>query len=422
MAASEASHRRYHRYICCLCALLFFLSAGRLPCPGDRSACPNENRDGVLSGGCFWGVEAVFERLKGVTGRRLRVRGGKRATAHYEMVGTGRTGHAESVADHLRPVADLVRQARSRSSSRSRTIRHSSTARVPTRARNIGRPSSMPPTSRSASPRHTSSNSIRRRCSSIRSSRRSRRWQGFYAAEDYHQDYIAHNPGNPYVVYNDLPKLASSTRNTPTCREKALTMDPRLQTRHRPLQPARILRLPRGARRDLDSRARSAPPLPPGGDPLRRRVLSRPAWQPPRRDSPAPQGTSQTRRIPAGSAKASTPRSSLATARPPSNGPRPARRSTTIPDPRRTNRARRLIPFAHGPPPVSSRRRRPALRGMRAQDDLLRRTWSARWIAVPDAPPDRLRRLPFPPNLRSRPPSRSASSCTPAATIATSYS
>ena len=44
--------------------------------------------------------------------------------------------------------------------------------------------------------------------------------QGFYAAEDYHQDYIAHNPGNPYVIYNDLPKLASSRRSTPTCLKK----------------------------------------------------------------------------------------------------------------------------------------------------------------------------------------------------------
>src|ERR1700686_537999 len=51
----------------------------------------------VLAGGCFWGVEAVFEHLNGVTGVVSGYAGGSANTAHYEMVGTGRTGHAESV-------------------------------------------------------------------------------------------------------------------------------------------------------------------------------------------------------------------------------------------------------------------------------------------------------------------------------------
>ena len=51
----------------------------------------------VFAGGCFWGVEAVFERLKGVSDVVSGYAGGNQSTAHYEMVGTGRTGHAESV-------------------------------------------------------------------------------------------------------------------------------------------------------------------------------------------------------------------------------------------------------------------------------------------------------------------------------------
>ena len=51
----------------------------------------------VLAGGCFWGVEAVFEHLKGVADVVSGYAGGSPDTAHYEMVGTGRTGHAESV-------------------------------------------------------------------------------------------------------------------------------------------------------------------------------------------------------------------------------------------------------------------------------------------------------------------------------------
>ena len=51
----------------------------------------------VLAGGCFWGVEAVFENLRGVSSVVSGYAGGSKNTAHYEIVGTGRTGHAESV-------------------------------------------------------------------------------------------------------------------------------------------------------------------------------------------------------------------------------------------------------------------------------------------------------------------------------------
>ncbi len=64
----------------------------------------------VLAGGCFWGVQAVFEHTKGVTKAVSGYAGGKKDTAHYEMVGTGRTGHAESVSGHVRSAADFVRQ------------------------------------------------------------------------------------------------------------------------------------------------------------------------------------------------------------------------------------------------------------------------------------------------------------------------
>src|SRR5258708_20231924 len=73
------------------------------------SALPNPNVDEplakakgqqtiVLSGGCFWGVQAVFEHVKGVTGVTAGYAGGRPETAHYEIVSTGTTGHAESVS------------------------------------------------------------------------------------------------------------------------------------------------------------------------------------------------------------------------------------------------------------------------------------------------------------------------------------
>src|SRR5713226_8594951 len=63
----------------------------------DIPPSTHQQETAVLAGGCFWGVEAVFERLKGVSDVVSGYAGGNQSTAHYETVGTGRTGHAESV-------------------------------------------------------------------------------------------------------------------------------------------------------------------------------------------------------------------------------------------------------------------------------------------------------------------------------------
>ena len=69
-----------------------------IPAPAvDQSAAPHSETI-VLAGGCFWGVQAVFQHTKGVTSAISGYAGGEKQTAHYEMVGGGRTGHAESVA------------------------------------------------------------------------------------------------------------------------------------------------------------------------------------------------------------------------------------------------------------------------------------------------------------------------------------
>ena len=75
------------------------LSAAGFPAPAMDAApvAGRQSATAVLSGGCFWGVEAVFERLKGVSNVVSGFAGGAKATAHYEIVSTGMTGHAESV-------------------------------------------------------------------------------------------------------------------------------------------------------------------------------------------------------------------------------------------------------------------------------------------------------------------------------------
>jgi peptide-methionine (S)-S-oxide reductase len=72
------------------------LGAASFPDP-PNSAAAKGTESVVLAGGCFWGVEAVFERLKGVTDTAAGYSGGAKGTAHYEVVSSGRTGHAESV-------------------------------------------------------------------------------------------------------------------------------------------------------------------------------------------------------------------------------------------------------------------------------------------------------------------------------------
>src|ERR1051325_947104 len=77
--------------------MLFLLAGAEFPAPVVDPPAATPKATAVLAGGCFWGVEAVFEKLKGVTGVVSGYAGGQAGTAHYEMVGTGRTGHAESV-------------------------------------------------------------------------------------------------------------------------------------------------------------------------------------------------------------------------------------------------------------------------------------------------------------------------------------
>ncbi len=83
-----------------------------IPPPAQDEAAPASaaTQTVVLAGGCFWGVQAVFQYTKGVTSAVAGYSGGTKETAHYEMVGTERTGHAELVAGDVRSAANLLRQ------------------------------------------------------------------------------------------------------------------------------------------------------------------------------------------------------------------------------------------------------------------------------------------------------------------------
>jgi peptide-methionine (S)-S-oxide reductase len=160
----------------------------------------------VLAGGCFWGLQGMFEHVQGVTRVVAGYSGGDKSTAHYEMVGTERTGHAESVEITFDPKkvsygqllrlffsvahdpTELDRQGPDRGPSYRSEIFYAS----PSQER-IARAYVQQLTKAKvfASPIVTKIEPLK----------------GFFAAEDYHQDYLIHNPHQPYIVYNDLPKI-----------------------------------------------------------------------------------------------------------------------------------------------------------------------------------------------------------------------
>ncbi|MBV9759523.1 MAG: peptide-methionine (S)-S-oxide reductase MsrA [Acidobacteriaceae bacterium] len=168
----------------------------------------------VLAGGCFWGVEGVFERVKGVTNVVSGFAGGEKATAHYETVSTGRTGHAESVLISFDPAQITYGQL---------LKIYFSVAHDPTELNRQGPDTG---TQYRSSIFYMSDEQKKIAQAYIQQLDAAKVFsrpivtqvvplRGFYAAENYHQHYLDNNPNNPYIVYNDLPKLAALKKQYP---------------------------------------------------------------------------------------------------------------------------------------------------------------------------------------------------------------
>jgi peptide-methionine (S)-S-oxide reductase len=165
----------------------------------------------VLAGGCFWGVQAVFQYTKGVTSAVAGYSGGTKETAHYEMVGTERTGHAESVQVTFDP----------RQISYGKILQiYFSVAHNPTELNYQGPDSG--PSYRSAI---FYANDEQKRIAEAYIAQldqahvfkapivtKLEAFKGFYPAEDYHQDFLVTHPTYPYIVINDQPKVGNLKR------------------------------------------------------------------------------------------------------------------------------------------------------------------------------------------------------------------
>lgn len=180
------------------------------PAPGSGPA----SEVAVLAGGCFWGVQGVFQHVNGVTNAVSGYAGGEQKTAHYEIVSSGRTGHAESV----QVTFDPRRISYGRILQIYFSVVHDPTQLnrqgpdVGTQYRSAIFPAN-PEQARIARAYIAQLNQARvfgaAIVTKIEPDRR------FYPAEDYHQDFLAKHPGYPYIVYNDLPKIDDLKRLFP---------------------------------------------------------------------------------------------------------------------------------------------------------------------------------------------------------------
>ena len=208
--------------------LLMVILAGVVACnAGDRSAAniPGPVVDAalatakgeqtlVVAGGCFWGIQAVYQHVKGVINATSGYSGGAASTAEYELVSNGDTGHAESVKITYDPsritYGQLLRV-------------FFSVAHDPTQLNRQG-----PDTGAQyrSSIFYSSDEQKRIAEAYIAQLEKTKVFprpivtqvvplKAFYPAEAYHQDYAAHHPDNPYIVYNDAPKVANLRQQFP---------------------------------------------------------------------------------------------------------------------------------------------------------------------------------------------------------------
>jgi peptide-methionine (S)-S-oxide reductase len=193
-------------------------AASHMPLPAPNAdaslAKASGKQTAVFAGGCFWGTQAVFERVKGVLKTTTGYSGGSASSATYDQVTTETTGHAESVQVVFDPskitYGELLRI-------------FFSVAHDPTQ---LNRQGPDVGTSYRSAIFYANDEQKRLATSYIQQLDHAHIFpgpivtqvvplKGFYRAEDYHQDYALHNPDNPYILVCDRPKIAALKEQFP---------------------------------------------------------------------------------------------------------------------------------------------------------------------------------------------------------------
>ncbi len=218
------------RRLLCTLAVASFLTLANAqeamrttPIPAAQNDAPLAAKHGkataVFAGGCFWGTQAVFERVKGVIDTTAGYSGGSAATAHYNDVTTETTGHAESVRVVYDPSKITYGQL----------LRiFFSVAHDPTQLNRQG--NDVGPSYRSVifygdEEQHRIADAYIKQLDAAHVYSRPIVTQvvplkAFYAGEDYHQDYALKNPDNPYIEVCDRPKIAALKQQFPELFQK----------------------------------------------------------------------------------------------------------------------------------------------------------------------------------------------------------
>jgi peptide-methionine (S)-S-oxide reductase len=191
-------------------------TTAKIPDPTQDAplAATKGEQTAVFAGGCFWGIQAVFQHVKGVISATSGYAGGEARTAHYEMVSTGETGHAESVKVIYDPSKVTYGQL---------LKVFFAVAHDPTELNRQGPDSG---TQYRSAIFYAGEEQKRIAEAYINQLNQAKVFDGpivtqviafhsFYKAEDYHQDYAIHHPNDPYIAINDLPKVENLRRQLP---------------------------------------------------------------------------------------------------------------------------------------------------------------------------------------------------------------
>ncbi len=187
-----------------------------LPTPAyDPQSAIGGEQQLVVAGGCFWGVQGVFQRVKGVSRAVSGYAGGARETAHYDRVSRGDTSHAEAVEITYDPklvsLGELLRV-------------YFSVAHDPTQLNRQGPDAGAQYRSAIFVANVVQERVARDYIAQLSSAKAFSApivtalepLKAFYPAEAYHQDYLVRHPAQPYIVYNDLPKIDNLKRLFPS--------------------------------------------------------------------------------------------------------------------------------------------------------------------------------------------------------------
>jgi len=181
----------------------------------DEPASSARSETAIFAGGCFWGVQGVFQHVEGVTNAVSGYAGGEQKTAQYETVSGGQTGHAETVKITYDPGKITYGQL---------LQIYFSVAHDPTQLNRQGpdrgtqyRSTIFPVNAEQAKiakayiDQLDQANTFGKKLATTIEPDRT-----FYPAEDYHQDYLTLHPEQPYIAYNDLPKIEALKKMFPT--------------------------------------------------------------------------------------------------------------------------------------------------------------------------------------------------------------